>query len=378
MFTLERKEKIFYGILQPMVKVFLKLKFGYKWENAKDLPENYIVLSNHVTDYDPLLVGVSFPKQMYFVASEHITRWGFAYKLLKYILHPIIRYKGTVATATVIEILRKVRAGGSVAVFAEGVRTWDGVTCPILPSTAKMVKTAGCGLVTYKITGGHFVSPGWRDHGTARGPLHGAPVHVYTKEELKAMSVDEVYKIICDDLYEDACARQLENPKTYRGRGRAEGLHNLLFICPECGLHNTFTESDDTVRCEACGLEFRYTEQCMLEGVRFKTTKEFSDWQKTRVASDVLENETYQVDFATLSTIANHEATQVAAGSLSINNEVLRCSDMEIPLVDISDMDIHGRHALVFSVKGAYYELIPADEFSALQFLLYFNCVKQK
>ena len=84
------------------------------------------------------------------------------------------------------------------------------------------------------------------------------------------------------------------------------------------------------------------------------------------------------MDFATLSTIANHEATQVAAGSLSINNEVLRCSDVEIPMADISDMDIHGRHALVFSVKGTYYELIPADEFSALQFLLYFNCVKQK
>lgn len=47
-------------------------------ENAEGLPENYIVLSNHVTDYDPLLVGVSFPGQMYFVASEHITRWDIA------------------------------------------------------------------------------------------------------------------------------------------------------------------------------------------------------------------------------------------------------------------------------------------------------------
>ena len=120
---LEQKHNFFYKLLLPVVKVFVKVKFGYKWEKAKNLPENYIVLSNHVTDYDPLLVGVSFPKQMYFVASEHITRWGFAYNLLKYIMHPIIRYKGTVATATVIEILRKVRAGGSVAVFAEGVRT---------------------------------------------------------------------------------------------------------------------------------------------------------------------------------------------------------------------------------------------------------------
>ena len=171
---MDRKHELVYQLLLPLVKGFLKIKFGYKWKKAENLPENYIVLSNHVTDYDPLLVGVSFPKQMYFVASEHITRWGLAYTLLKELLHPIIRYKGTVATATVIESLRKIRAGGSVAIFAEGVRTWDGVTCPILPSTAKMVKTAGCGLVTFKIQGGHFVSPGWKEHGTARGlfPAH--------------------------------------------------------------------------------------------------------------------------------------------------------------------------------------------------------------
>ena len=116
----------------------------------------------------------------------------------------------------------------------------------------------------------------------------------------------------------------------------------------------------------------------MLHGVPFKTVKEFSDWQKQKVAEDVAAGETYSVEFATLSTIINHEATQVAAGVLSIDNEVLRCDDMEIPVADIADMGIHGRHALVFSVKGTYYELLPAHEFSIQQFLLYYNCLKNK
>ena len=373
-----QKHKIMYRILVPMVKGFLKVKFGYKWKKAENLPENFIVLSNHVTDYDPLLVGVSFPDQMYFVASEHITRWGLAYKMLKFVFQPIIRYKGTVATATVMDILRKARQGHSVAVFAEGVRSWDGVTCPILPSTAKMVKTANCGLVTYKIQGGHFVSPGWREQGTARGPISGAPVRVYTKEELKAMSVDEVYQAICNDLYEDAYARQLEDPKAYRGKNLASGLHNLLFTCPTCGKRNTFTESGNTVTCGACGLSFEMDEYAMLKGVPFKTIKEFSDWQKERVAADVDAGETYTVASATLSTIENHEATLVAEGALSINRDVLKCADVEIPVADIADMGIHGRHALVFNVKGTYYELLPAHEFSIQQFLLYYNCCKNK
>lgn len=376
--TLSRKHEMIYRVLTPLVKGFLKIKFGYKWKKAENLPENYIVLSNHVTDYDPLLVAVSFPKQMYFVASEHITRWGFAYTLLKELLHPIIRYKGTVATATVIESLRKIRAGGSVAIFAEGVRTWDGVTCPILPSTAKMVKTAGCGLVTYKIQGGHFVSPGWKDHGIARGPLSGGPVRVYTREELKAMSVDEVYKAICDDLYEDAYARQLADPKPYRGKDLAVGLENLLFTCPTCGKRNTLSSAGDSVTCDECGLTFTYDEYAMLHGVPFKTVKQFADWQKEQVARDAAAGEVYSVEYAALSTIVNHEATQVAAGPLSIGGDVLKCDDYEIPVADIADMGIHGRHALVFSAKGTYYELLPAHEFSIQQFLLYYNCVKKK
>ena len=143
-------------------------------------------------------------------------------------------------------------------------------------------------------------------------------------------------------------------------------------------MRNTFTENDDTVTCGVCGLQFRYNEQCMLEGVRFRTIKEFADWQKTRVAADVAAGETYEVEFATLSSIENHEATQVAAGAVSINNEMLRCEGVELPLADISDMGIHGRHALVFSVKGTYYELIPSEEFSIQQILQYYNCVKQK
>lgn len=372
-----RRHKIFYGILQPLVQVFLKLKFGYRYRIAKDLPDNYLVLSNHVTDYDPLLVGASFRKQMYFVASEHITRWGFAYTLLKYVFAPIIRYKGTVATNAVMDALRKLKKGHSVCIFAEGVRTWDGVTCPILPSTAKMVKTAGCALVTYKIEGGHFVSPGWCDHGTRRGYMTGGVTAVYTKEQLAAMSVDEIYQVIKRDLYEDAYARQLENPKPYRGKHLAEGLENMLFLCPECGARNSFTSHDDTMTCGECGLKFTYDAYAMLNGVRFRTVRDFAAWQREQVEADVAADKVYEVDFATLSQLEKHEATQIGQGRLSISRQALRCGEVEIPMDSISDMAIHGRHALVFSVNRKYYELLPAEEFSIQQFLQYFEACKK-
>ena len=122
MSALNRKHIFFYKLLRPLVILFLKIRFNFRYEPAKNLPEKYIVLSNHATDYDMLLVASSFPRQMYFVGSEHIARWKI-YPLLKFAFAPIIRHKGAPATKAIMEMLRKVRQGANVCMFAEGVRT---------------------------------------------------------------------------------------------------------------------------------------------------------------------------------------------------------------------------------------------------------------
>ena len=224
-----------YRIFRPIVALFMRVVFGYTYEVAEDLPENYIVVSNHVTDFDMLGVTASFPRHMYFVASEHVAHMKLLYKFVKWAFSPILRPKGASAAATTMEMVRKARKGDSVCLFAEGVRSWDGVTWPIVPATGKLVKTAGCGLVTYRIEGGYFASPMWAGASIRRGHFHGAPVRVYTSEQLKEMTAAEVQEAIERDLYEDAYARQKAAPKRYRCKKAAEGLENLLYICPTCG-----------------------------------------------------------------------------------------------------------------------------------------------
>lgn len=367
----------FWKTFRPLIILYLKLKFKYTYEVAKDLPDNYIVLSNHVTDYDPLFVASSFPNQMYFVASEHVARWKILYRFLKYALEPIIRLKGTVAASTVIEVLRKVKAGANVCVFAEGVRTWDGVTCPILPSTGKLIKSAKCGLVTYKITGGYFVSPGWSQSNLRKGYIHGAPVHVYTKEEIAAMSIDEINAHINEDLYEDAYATQMAAPKRYKGKDLARYIENLLFICPECGQKDTITSHDNVITCTSCHSSFIYNEYGMIENCRFETVRDLSNWQKEEIKKDAANKEIYTAEYATLTQIVKHKETLAAEGKLSLSSTHLTCGDKDIPLDKISDMAIHGRHALVFSVGKEYYELLPKTPNHALKFLLLFEAYKK-
>ena len=66
--ALQKRLNIIWRLLRGPVALFCKLKFGYTYKPAKDLPDHYIVLSNHTTDYDCVLVACSFKKQMYYVA----------------------------------------------------------------------------------------------------------------------------------------------------------------------------------------------------------------------------------------------------------------------------------------------------------------------
>ena len=96
-----KRHSFFWWLLWAPVVLFLWLKFRYRAEKPKNLPDTYLVLANHTTDWDPVLVGAGFRKMMYFVGSEHIARWPRAYKLLKFAFNPIMRYKGTTAFSTV-------------------------------------------------------------------------------------------------------------------------------------------------------------------------------------------------------------------------------------------------------------------------------------
>lgn len=370
---MNKKHVLFYKFLRPLVILFLKIKFGYTYTCPKnELPENYIVLSNHVTDYDPVFVGAAFPNQMYFVASEHISRWKHWFGLLNFALAPILRHKGSLAASTVVDILRKTRGGSNVAIFAEGVRTWDGVTCPILPSTGKMVKKAGCGLVTFKLIGGYFISPHWSTS-LRKGPISGAVVNIYTKEQLEEMSIAEINAAIENDLYEDAYERQLKDPQKYTSNGLAEGLENLLFICPECGGLDTFSSLHDTASCSACGHSFKHDEYGMLIGSRFKTVRELALWQEDQVSSG-MDTAEYRSMSGTLLIVEGHQEVIAGEGPVTMTASSLVCGGTEIPVNSISEMDIHGKHDIVFTAGKTYYELKISG--NAYKYLLLYRALK--
>lgn len=370
---MKKRHAVFWRILRPLAIVFLKVRFGYKFKVAKNLPPQYLVLSNHLTDYDPIFVGASFPRQMYYVASEHIARAKVAYAFLKTFLAPIMRYKGAPATVAIMEAMRMMKKGANVCIFAEGVRSWDGRSCPIAPSTAKLAKTMGCGLVTYKLTGGYFTSPMWGGASVRRGKISGEVVNVYTKEQLAEMTKEEVYEAVVRDLQEDAYERQLANPTPYKGKNPAKGLERLMFICPSCGKQDVFFSENDRVSCKSCGLTYTYDEYGMFHGGNHKQVRDFYDWQLQQLREDVANRKVYTAVSGSLKTVKNHVETPICSGEIAMGAETFSCGDFSVDMKEITDLAMHGQKAIVFSVNKDYYELIPAEGSNGLKFFLYYE-----
>ena len=113
----------------------------------------------------------------------------------------------------------------------------------------------------------------------------------------------------------------------------------------------------------------------MLSGSRFKTILELSNWQKEEIRKAAQRGETFYASNATLSTVSKHVETQLATGEASISPEAIRCGGVSIPLADITELAMHGRHAIVFSVGKTYYELISKHS-NMLKFHLLYDAHK--
>ena len=276
-----RRHRIVWRLARPLARLIVWLRLGYRTELSR-IRGPFLLLCNHVTDWDPVLVGAGMHQQFYYVASEHLFRSGLGGKLVNWLQAPIPRQKGGSAAGTVLTILRRLKAGDSVGIFPEGNRCWDGVTGELLPSVGKLARTAGVKLVTYRLEGGYFVSPRWSGSSIRRGRMRGGVVNVYAPEQLRAMTPAEITAHITEDLHEDAYARQRSDPARYLSRRGAEHMETLLFICPRCGMLHSMQSKKNTVRCWKCGFSFRWLPTGFLagEGLPADNLRDWVRWQQ--------------------------------------------------------------------------------------------------
>ena len=185
--------------MRPVIMALVRFKYRYTCDDLSGIEGPYLLLSNHNTNFDPVFVEAAVNGPVDFVATENITRIPVAGKILRYFFDPIIHFKGKAGLKTVMNIIARTKAGRRVCMFAEGNRSFNGVTMPIPAVTGKVARKTGVPLVTFRITGGYLSCPRWAVT-KRKGEMKGSLVNIYSPEMLKSMTDDEVKEAIERDL----------------------------------------------------------------------------------------------------------------------------------------------------------------------------------
>lgn len=327
---------------------------GYSFD-VIDLEPPFLMISNHVTNDDPFYTGLAYRKApLAYVASEHIFRQGLVSKLLMRYFAPIPRPKADSGVGTVRAVLKRLREGDPVVLFAEGDCTWNGVSGSIFPATGKLAKASGVPLVTYRLERGYLTRPRWSKN-RRKGRMHGRLVGIYSPEELKKMSPDELDRVINRDIFYDAWAAQREDPVPFRSKAPAEGLERALFICPECGDADCMASNGSSFFCRTCGAGWTVDEYGFLKGPSFGTVAEWDAWQRSAVR-DVREDGL----FAAECTLCDFDkgTKRKTTVSLDTENGAIRLGDgAEAGFSDISDMAMIKTDRLLYTDGAGYHEL---------------------
>lgn len=384
----EELHKIVYKLVKAFLKPYIKYYFRFNFEKFRNVNNNqYIVLSNHTNNWDPLLVGMSFPEHMYYVASEHIFRKGIISKIIINLISPIMRVKAKTERRTAVSIIRTLKDGHNICMFAEGSTTWNGESSNITEATAKLIKISGVSLITYRIEGGYLSRPRWAKT-NRRGKISGNVINEYTPNKLSSMTVKEIREVINKDLYVNAYEVNNKFKIEYKGKKLAENLENVLYICPNCKSLGSFKSKDDILSCN-CGLELRYNNYGLFESInskrlQFKTILEWDKWQ----GSYIKENRDYYINKSKDEYILKDtnqilykfepgkSSSLICEGTIYLYSDRLVIEDSEektitFNLSDITDIALMMESIMTFTVDGkSYYEVKSKIPRSALKYLI--------
>ena len=274
-----------------------KIKFSYTEERmelvGKDEP--CLILMNHSSFTDmKLAYGIFYPRKLGIVTSVDAMS-GILGKLMRFLgCTPTHKYITDVSLLKDIEYMLRVNKS-SVLMYPEAGYSFDGRSTALPKKMGVLMKRLGVPVVTV-ITEGAFARDPLYNMLQIRDVKVGAKVKcIATAEEIKEKSVAELDALLAEEFSFDNFAWQRDNKIVIDEPFRADGLHRILYKCPNCGAENKMEGKGTAISCKACGKKWEMDEFGRLSAVSGKT--EFShipswyDWERECVRKEIEKGE---------------------------------------------------------------------------------------
>jgi 1-acyl-sn-glycerol-3-phosphate acyltransferase len=153
-FPPEVKDPLIYGVGRVICRPFFDRWFDLKVYGVNHVPRRggVLLVSNHQSYLDPVLLAVKLPRPLSFMAKSELFEnpyFGWLIKSLN--AFPVRLGEGDIGA--VKETIRRLQEGHALNVYPEGTRTLDGEIQPIQAGAGLIVRRAGVPVVPAAIHG---------------------------------------------------------------------------------------------------------------------------------------------------------------------------------------------------------------------------------
>lgn len=278
--NVRKPSKFMYFLFYHIVFKLVKWKVNLKVRRAKILKAvkgPFIIMFNHASFFDWIY---SFPplypkKPNVVMAYYYFTNYQLGKYLNKAGAFPKFLYQPDVSA--IRNIKKVINWGGSIAIAPEGRLSAYGEIETIAPATEKLLKHLQVPVYISKIDGAYLTKPKWAKT-IRKGSVEVTYDQAFTVEELEMQSLEEIKANLEKKLYYNDFEWQKENRVYFKGKKFAEGLENILYLCPVCHSEFSLVTKENKVTCSHCSLEVKLNNYYEFESSNAAVPLNIRDW----------------------------------------------------------------------------------------------------
>ncbi len=293
-----------YPIRQPKIMAFLLYlvskimmpRVPYKIEKfgMEDLKPPYILLSNHMYFVDfQLSAMATYPHRVNNVATidgYYRRPW------LMELLGCICKRKFTNDLHLIKSIRKVLKRGDILCMYPEARYSPVGTTAILPDSLGKLIKMNKVPVVVLLHHGNYLHTPFWNYRKPRKAPLYTTMTKILSNEDVERMTADEINTAVRDAMKYDEYEWQRKQGIIIDEPFRAEGLHKVLYQCPNCKTEHKMDSKGSEIFCTECGRRWRMNEDGSLKALigetEFSHIPDWYEWQRVGVGKQI-ENGSY-------------------------------------------------------------------------------------
>jgi 1-acyl-sn-glycerol-3-phosphate acyltransferase len=258
-------------LAQPTYGAFLLKRnhiTGVDLHYLSQLKPPYLVVGNHAHTLDSFFVSAALPVHVRWVAGAYLFKLFGLRPLLERWVGAISKQQGRSDLFTIRAISDALKQGDIVALFPEGTRTWDGEPVGFDEAIAKLIRMFKVPVVVLNLEGFYGLKPRWSEK-RRKGNAYLRCLPPLYPDQISQMTISQLYARLQQDIGFSYRKWQEQNHIPYQSTHAAEGLEQVLYLCPDCHGVSTMKTQGTKITCSSCNFTMeldQYDRLHLLDG----------------------------------------------------------------------------------------------------------------